>query len=419
MTEKHDGVVVNTMTYDNYGNIESKDGKAYAYDATWKDLLTSYDGQSITYDAQGNPTSYLGHTLTWEKGRQLKNFDNSIYTYNANSIRTSKTVNGVKHTYTLDGSKILRETWGGNTIIPMYDNKDAVCGIIYNSEPYYFFKNLQGDVIAIADKQAKVVAKYSYDAWGVCTVVEDSSGCDIATVNPFRYRGYYFDEETGLYYLQSRYYDPMVGRFINADSAIIIDASKNSIDSSLFMYCNSSPVNFKDGMGYFAITITAGVTISFGTAVVLIALTVFAFAYAFDRNFRNAINQLIYMLIQGIVNGIGYIANVISDCVASARKGRKYWGNEVHHIVAQSDYRAASTRGFISKYGISTSSPYNLVTIKKTLHKHLHTNAYHAAVEIVLRSCAAQKRSWTDKKYAIISGLVLIGVFLKAASRLF
>ena len=177
LTEKHDGVVVNAMVYDNYGNIVSKDGKVYAYDATWKDLLTSYDGQSITYDAQGNPTSYLGHTLTWEKGRQLKNFDNTIYTYNANGIRTSKTVNGVKHTYTLDGSKILRETWGGNTIIPMYDNKDAVCGIIYNSEPYYFFKSLQGDVIAIVDKQAKVVAKYSYDAWGVCSVVEDTSGC--------------------------------------------------------------------------------------------------------------------------------------------------------------------------------------------------------------------------------------------------
>ena len=241
LTEKHDGVVVNAMVYDNYGNIVSKDGKVYAYDATWKDLLTSYDGQSITYDAQGNPTSYLGHTLTWEKGRQLKNFDNSICTYNANSIRTSKTVNGVKHTYTLDGSKILRETWGGNTIIPMYDNKDAVCGIIYNSEPYYFFKNLQGDVIAIADKQAKVVAKYSYDAWGVCTITEDNSGCSIATINPFRYRSYYFDDETSLYYLQSRYYNPMVGRFVNADDSEVLCLQNGTIVSNLMVYCSNNP----------------------------------------------------------------------------------------------------------------------------------------------------------------------------------
>ena len=99
------------MVYDNYGNIVSKNGKTYAYDSKWKDLLISCDGQSITHDAQGNPTSYLGHTLTWEKGRQLKSFDNTQYTYNANGIRTSKTVNGIVHTYTLDGAKILKEAW--------------------------------------------------------------------------------------------------------------------------------------------------------------------------------------------------------------------------------------------------------------------------------------------------------------------
>ena len=185
---------------------------------TWKDLLTSYNGQSITYDAQGNPTSYLGHTLTWEKGRQLKSFDSNTYTYNANGIRTSKTVDGIKHTYTLDGTKILRETWEGNTLIPLYDNEDSVCGILYNSVPYYFIKNLQGDVIAIVDKDAKTVARYSYDAWGVPEIKFDSSECQIATVNPFRYRGYYYDEETGLYYVSSRYYDSEICRFVNTDS---------------------------------------------------------------------------------------------------------------------------------------------------------------------------------------------------------
>ena len=124
------------------------------------------------------------------------------------------------------------------------------------------------------------------------------------------------------------------------------------------------------------------------------------------------------MLIQGVIDGVGYLSNVISETVSKAKKGRKYYGNEVHHIVAQSDYRAASTRMFIDQYGISTSSSYNLVTIKKTLHKHLHTNAYHAAVELVLRSCAYKKRSYSDKKYAIIAGLVLIGALLKAASKI-
>ena len=253
LTETKDGETINTMVYDNYGNIVSKNGKTYTYDSTWKDLLISCDGQSITYDAQGNPTSYLGHTLTWEKGRQLKSFDNTQYTYNANGIRTSKTVNGIVHTFVLDGTKILKESWNGNTIIPMYDNEDAVCGIQYNGEPYYFFKNLQGDIIAITDKDAKVVAKYSYDAWGVCTISQDSSDCGIAAVNPFRYRGYYYDIEIGLYYLQSRYYNPTVGRFVNSDAMEYIYYEGQNIGTNVFAYCENDPVNNMDPNGTFTL----------------------------------------------------------------------------------------------------------------------------------------------------------------------
>ena len=256
LTETVNGEVVNAMEYDNYGNITKKNGKAYTYgNAVWKDLLTSYNGQSITYDAQGNPTSYLGHTLTWEKGRQLKKFDNIEYTYNANGIRTSKKVNGILHTYTLDGTKILRETWGGNTLIPLYDNEDSVCGILYNDIPYYFQKNLQGDVIAIVDKDAQTIARYSYDAWGVPTIKEDTSGCNISTVNPFRYRGYYYDEEIGLYYLQSRYYDAQTGRFIISDK--IFD-SQILLLGNIHFYCNNNPINSIDSNGCFALAATAG-----------------------------------------------------------------------------------------------------------------------------------------------------------------
>lgn len=139
--------------------------------------------------------SYLGHTLTWEKSRQLKSFDDITYTYNANGIRTSKAVNGVEHKYTLDGTNIVKETWDGNTLIPLYDNTESVCGIIYNGTSYYFLKNLQGDVISITDATGSVIAKYSYDAWGVCTIEGDTTVCKIADINPYRYRSYYFDRE--------------------------------------------------------------------------------------------------------------------------------------------------------------------------------------------------------------------------------
>ena len=106
----------------------------------------------------------------------------------------------------LDGTKVLKEVWGSNKIIPLYDDEDSVCGIVYNGEPYYFVKNLQGDVIAIVDEDVETVAKYSYDAWGVPEVKSDTSEIGIATINPYRYRGYYYDNEIGMYYLQSRYY---------------------------------------------------------------------------------------------------------------------------------------------------------------------------------------------------------------------
>lgn len=164
------------------------------------------------------------------------------YTYNANGIRTSKTVDNVRHDFRLDGAKIVRETWGNNTLVPLYDNEDSVCGIIYNEVPYYFLKNQQGDIIAITGNTGKDVARYSYDAWGVCTVVKDTTAIGIATINPFRYRGYYFDKETGYYYLQSRYYNPEWCRFINADDAIFIGISGNVVGVNAFAYCENNSI---------------------------------------------------------------------------------------------------------------------------------------------------------------------------------
>ena len=177
--------------------------------------------------------------------------DGNAYIYNANGIRTSKTVNGIKHTYTLDGTKILREAWGENTLIPLYDNEDSVCGIVYNDEPYYFLKNLQGDVIAIVSQNGSTVAEYSYDAWGVPTILSDSTGV-IANINPYRYRSYYYDAEIAKYYLQSRYYDASVGRFVNGDEVIFAFIAPNILQQNLFAYCYNTAINTRDSFGFFA-----------------------------------------------------------------------------------------------------------------------------------------------------------------------
>uniref|UniRef100_UPI0040570159 RHS repeat domain-containing protein n=1 Tax=Acetatifactor sp. TaxID=1872090 RepID=UPI0040570159 len=179
----------------------------------------------------------------------MKSFDDISYTYNANGIRTSKIVGGVKHTYKLEGARIVQEDWGSSQIVPLYDNEDSICGILYNQVPYYFRKNLQGDIIAITDKYGETVARYTYDAWGKCTIVDLARAHEIATINPFRYRGYYYDSETALYYLQSRYYDPTLGRFVNADDVRFLGSTP--IYANIFAYCANNLPNTIDSGGYF------------------------------------------------------------------------------------------------------------------------------------------------------------------------
>ena len=162
--------------------------------------------------------------MSWiRQGRQLvtaeKDGTTLSYTYDSEGIRTSKTVGTNTTKYLLNGTQILAQTTNGTTLSFFYDQQGNRVGMADGSNNfYYYLYNIQGDVVALADASTgKLAATYTYDAWGKCTVT-NASGYTIGTQNPFRYRGYYYDTETGLYYLNSRYYDPEVGRFINADA---------------------------------------------------------------------------------------------------------------------------------------------------------------------------------------------------------
>ena len=168
----------------------------------------------------GNPTSYLGHALTWGKIRQLESYridSNTLltYAYDAGGIRIRKGA----VSYQVDGTRILRETHPAGTITYEYGS-GGVCGFQYDNTKYYYEKNLQGDITGIYDAGGNLKAEYAYDAWGNPVVTVDIDG--IGTLNPFRYRGYYYDTETGLYYLNSRYYDPKVGRWIHAGDRVFL-----------------------------------------------------------------------------------------------------------------------------------------------------------------------------------------------------
>ena len=244
-----------TYTYDTAGNIQSKKVGStttnYTYgNSAWRDLLTAYNGGSITYSG-GNPTKYYdGSTFTWTQGRRLATAKvgstNISYTYDMAGVRSSKTVGSTKYDFTTLSGLVTRQTGGGKTIDFVYDENNQPLAMKYNNTLYYYVLNAQGDVVRIVNSSRSVVASYTYDPWGK---IISSSGT-LADINPLRYRGYYYDSETGFYYLQSRYYDPEIGRFINADSYASTDAT-GLLSTNMFAYCENDPVNKSDPSGEF------------------------------------------------------------------------------------------------------------------------------------------------------------------------
>ena len=153
----------------------------------------------------------------------------------------------------LDGTKILSETVTDNayynnyTLYYVYDVDGSITGLHYSNQPYYFQKNIQGDILRILDRTGTAVVEYTYDAWGNILSVTGSLASTVGQINPFRYRGYYYDSETDLYYLNSRYYDAEVGRFISADS--YVSTGQGILGNNMFAYCNNSPVSRIDTLG--------------------------------------------------------------------------------------------------------------------------------------------------------------------------
>ena len=246
-----------SYAYDSRGNITNKNingtSTTFTYsNSDWKDELTAVNGTPLTYDENGNVLTYGNKSFAWSSGRNLESItdnDNTYsYTYDESGIRTSKTVNGKTTYYNTKDGVILSQTDGTNTMYFQYDTNGVPLGFILNGTQYFYITNQMGDVISITDAQGNELAQYSYDEWGNTLSTSDN---DIANINPLRYRGYYYDSETGYYYLQSRYYDPSICRFINADIPEIVNVTKDVYTGiNLFPYCNNNPVNNSDPTGY-------------------------------------------------------------------------------------------------------------------------------------------------------------------------
>lgn len=254
--------------------------------------------------------------------------------------------------------------------------------MIYNdgstSTLYYYVLNAQGDVIALLNANGTLAASYNYGAWGNYSVhgadgKKTTDATFIGHINPLRYRGYYYDCETRLYYLQSRYYDFANCRFINADGLF----TDGFVGSNLFTYCVNDPVNTVDPTGNFAITATVAL-ITFGIALVA---TAFAVGISSSPGFQEAV--------EGLCESVGDIAEQIKEKLtnsfAKIKKPPNYRSNkEVHHIVAQRAPGAAHAQKILAEPEIGINDPVNTVSINTCLHRRLHTKLYYELVNIVI-----------------------------------
>ena len=308
-TEKNGSGTTFGYAYDTAGNIRSitKDGtvtKSFGYtNPSWPDLLTSvtangttkdvlYEGQSQTSDlpSSGNPITYYNgkdYTFTWTKGRQLASATvdgkQVSYTYDMSGVRSGKQVyttsnqRTTTYTYTTLSGKVMRQQWetrnSDDTVYQamqslefVYDDGNQPFAMIYKhgqtTELYYYVLNAQGDVIALLNANGTLAASYNYGAWGNYSVhgadgKKTTDATFIGHINPLRYRGYYYDRETRLYYLQSRYYDFANCRFINADT--YLSTGQGMLGHNMFTYCGNNPVNYCDSSGRFFFTLLGAV----------------------------------------------------------------------------------------------------------------------------------------------------------------
>ena len=303
--------------------------KTYAYTTgTLGTPLTTqnytYNSQNqrtdLSYDANGNMTALNGYSFTWANRRltSATSADNSIsYTYNHSGIRTSKTVNGTATYYEVDENNNVVKQYElvdgveSNVIEFVYGNDGSPVYFTYNNATYYYEKNMQGDIIGILDANGNTVVEYTYDIWGKLLSITGSLANTIGQINPLRYRGYYYDTETSLYYLQSRYYSPELMRFISQDNPVLSNAQGEPIGSNLYVYCNNEPVRYKDPTGHIAIVDDL---IFLGIAMVTTMVLAVATSYMSTPQFR----QSWYSFTSAVSSGLSWLWNQITVLFQSA-----------------------------------------------------------------------------------------------------
>ena len=241
------------------GNIATYGYTQFTYSSTIRDLLVSVGNKTITYDNKNlfNPISYDGKSYEYE-GRRLVKFtdaNNVVYNYKYNDrgLRIEKSGNGVTINYSYDGDKIISQRTTNQEIDYLYDEDNHLYGfIVDNASRYFYVRDILQNILGIVDENGNLVTKYDYNAYGNILSITGPLASTIGAINPFRYKGYYYDNESNMYYCNSRYYVPEWCRWLNADNPMYLDYNNNKCNN-LFAYCNNNPISNADPIGKFGL----------------------------------------------------------------------------------------------------------------------------------------------------------------------
>ena len=220
--------------------------------------------ERIAYDNAGRHIIYRNNAVEWN-GSQMTKYGRNTYEYDGNNYRVFKQTPTEKTYYNYDGSGNLRFERRGRTEINYIYDAGGIRGMkvtvptddpstYYASSEFYYVKDSLGNIRVILDKSGNIMVEYNYDAWGnfVAEKVREarigSATVDLVSLNAFTYRGYYYDKESGLYFLINRYYDPTTGRFISPDDVGYLDF-ESFFGTNRYAYCLDNPVNYIDPEG--------------------------------------------------------------------------------------------------------------------------------------------------------------------------
>ena len=297
-----------SIEYDNNGNILKKGDVSYTYDPVIKDRLIKVGNETIEYDTNNPliPTKYLDKRLKFE-GKRLKevtkNNKTSYLYYDEEGYLIKKIDGNNKVTnFVYENGNLLYLKKDNDELDFFYDENNFLYGFILNkSNIYYYLRDIFNNILGILDCQGEIIVSYEYDAFGNIIKTEDLSSIQLGILNPFKYKGYYYDEEIELYYLISRFYDANIGRFISPDS---IDYLKlTSINGlNLYIYCGNDPLNRIDVTGHDWNWTTFGIGVGFVvTAILAIALSATTFGAGIP---------LAMAIVAGITMGAGILTGI-------------------------------------------------------------------------------------------------------------